>query len=60
MRDDPVDTGLITKSAYRAALDEFIGFNLSEHELITISMYYLFVCTKKKDKIQLLSRRFKY
>ena len=42
MKDDQNDSGLVTKSSYRSALDEFIGYDLSEHELITISKYESF------------------
>ena len=40
MRDDPTDTGNVSESVFRTVLDEFVGFDLSEHEVITILRKY--------------------
>lgn len=40
MRDDPSDVGYVPESVFRAVLDQFIGFDLSEHEIITLIRKY--------------------
>ena len=37
MSHDPADSGLITETMFRQVIDHFVGFDLSEHEIITIS-----------------------
>lgn len=36
MRDDPSDLGMVTESAFRSVIDEFVGFDLAEHEIVTL------------------------
>ena len=33
---DPADSGLVTESMFREVLDQFVGYDLSEHEILTI------------------------
>ena len=49
MRDDPTDTGTVSESVFRTVLDEFVGFDLSEHEVITILRKYRLVAPPPAD-----------
>ena len=49
MRDDPADTGNVSESVFRTVLDEFVGFDLSEHEVITILRKYRVVAPPPPD-----------
>ena len=40
MGDDPSDAGHVPESVFRTVLDHFIGFDLSEHEIITLVRKY--------------------
>ena len=50
MRDDPADTGNVSESVFRTILDEFVGFDLSEHEVITILRKYRVVSPASPDQ----------
>ena len=56
MRDDPSDIGHVRESVFRSILDEFVGFDLSEHELITLIRKYRIVATDNKASGQEKSR----
>ena len=36
MKDDPMDSGEVIETIFRAVLDQFIGYDLSEHEIHTL------------------------
>ena len=40
MRDDPSDCGIVTETTFRGVLDEFLQYELSEHEVITMVRRY--------------------
>ena len=50
MRDDPSDAGHVPESVFRAVLDQFIGFDLSEHEIITLIRKYRLLAQKSVEQ----------
>ena len=50
MRDDPSDAGHVPESVFRAVLDQFIGFDLSEHEIITLIRKYRLPAQKSLEQ----------
>ena len=59
MRDDPSDVGLCSESVFRTVVDQFVGFDLSEHEIITLIRRYRKVhkiksADEEKSRIQAL------
>ena len=50
MRDDPTDTGEVSESVFRRILDEFVGYDLSEHEVITILRKYRVITSPAPDQ----------
>ena len=38
---DPADSGLVTESMFREVLDQFVGYDISEHEILTIGRIIL-------------------
>ena len=46
MQDDPTDSGNVTESVFRGIMDQYLGFDLSEHELITLIRKYRTIANK--------------
>ena len=58
MQDDPTDSGSLRESVFRGIMDQFLGFDLSEHELITLIRKYRMTTKKspnqEKDRLRSL------
>ena len=57
MKDDPNDIGTVPESVFRSVLDQFVGFDLSEHEIITLIRKYRLRVKKslEQEKSRILS-----
>ena len=57
MSDDPNDIGTVPESVFRSVLDQFVGFDLSEHEIITLIRKYRLRVKKslEQEKSRILS-----